>query len=192
MGRYFSENNFGQTNPIIPLFCIQRPIFLLSHSLVCCCFRHRNLGISALRTIQLAILFSDCPTKGPAVWAERSERRRNQRGSADKTGTERLLCADRGARGEGCNRGTRRRAQKMNNITRRRRYADVRGGGGRGGGSEGDETKAERVEREEGEETADSACRWLIIVVIWRGSLSDDETSSSPSPPLLSVSLTRL
>lgn len=96
MGRYFIENNFGQTNPIIPLFCIQRPIFLLSRSLVCCCFRHSNLGISTFRMIHLEMLFSDCPTKGPAVWAERSERRRNQQGSADKTGTERLLCADRG------------------------------------------------------------------------------------------------
>lgn len=93
-------------------------------------------------------------------------------------------------RGESYNRSTGRRAQKANNVTRRRRYADVRGGGRRA--SDGDETKAERVEREEGEETADSACRWLIIVVIWRGSLFDEETSSSPSTPLLSVSLTCL
>lgn len=133
MGRYFIENNFGQTNPIIPLFCIQRPIFLLSHSLVCCCFRQRNLGISTFRMIHLEMLFSDCPTKGPAVWAERSQRRRNQQGSADKNGDREIIVRRPGARGEGCNRGTRRRAQKANNITRRRRYADVRGGGGRGG-----------------------------------------------------------
>lgn len=53
----------------------------------------------------------------------------------------------------------------------------------RQGEGEGDETKAAGVEREEGEETADSACRWLIIVVIWRGSLFDGESSSPPSLP---------
>lgn len=143
--------------------------------------------------IHLEMLFSDCPTKGPAVWAERSERRRNQQGGADKRGTERLLCADRGL---GAKVATEARGVGHKRRTISHGDADMQmceaAAAAAGGESEGDETKAERVEREEGEETADSACRWLIIVVIWRGSLSDDETSSSPSPPLLSVSLTRL
>lgn len=154
------------------------------------CFYHKHLRISSFIIINWEMLFSDCTTKrasgvGGVEWTA-MESTRQRRQNEDRE----IIVRRPGASGESCNSSMGRRAQKTNNITCCRRYADVQGGIRRE--REEDETKAERVECEKGEETADSACRWLIIVVIWRGSLFDDETFSSPSPPLLSVSLTRL
>lgn len=192
MGRYFIENNFGKQIQLFHCFVFRDQfLFCRIHLLFVFVFVTRTSGSLHLERYILRCYFLIAQQKG-----QRCGRNGASGGGINKqrgqNGDREIIVRRPGARGESCNRGTRRRAQKANNITRRRRYADVRGGGGGRGESEGDETKAERVEREEGEETADSACRWLIIVVIWRGSLSDDETSSSPSPPLLSVSLTRL
>lgn len=140
------------------------------------CFCHNRLGIY--------FFFFWLRTRRPTKWAGRRAERRNQQSHTHKQRqTERLLCFQRPQKfrlRHKCLPALHKR-HAVNNITTWCRYADAKGGRKE---ERGNETKAERASAKR-ERDGWQVCRWLIIVVIWRGFL----LTTRPPLPISSLSV---